>query len=96
MDSAVWRIQVKQALLIATFFIFAGAAQAQYGSPINNYQSYNNAGGLESAGSINAHVRSSSNNSPAPSMENVSGQNTGEFVPSTFAAYKEAVADARP
>ena len=29
---------------------------------------------------------------PAPS---VSGQNTGEFVPSTFASYKEVVADAK-
>jgi len=86
---------VKQALLIATFFIFAGAAQAQYGSTINNYQSYNNAGGLEGAGALNSHPSSSSSSSAAPSTENVSGTNTGEFVPSTFASYKEAVADAR-
>ncbi len=86
---------MKQALLIATFFIFAGAAQAQYGATINNYQSYNNAGGLEGAGAMNSRPSSSNSNSPAPSMENVSGRNTGEFVPSTFANYKEAVADAR-
>jgi hypothetical protein len=86
---------VKQALLIATFFIFAGAAQAQYGSTINNYQSYNNAGGLEGAGALNSHPSSSSSSSAAPATENVSGTNTGEFVPSTFASYKEAVADAR-
>jgi hypothetical protein len=81
--------------LIATFFVFAGAAQAQYGSTINNYQSYNNAGGLEGAGALNSHPSSSSSSSAAPSTENVSGTNTGEFVPSTFASYKEAVADAR-
>lgn len=86
---------MKQALLIATFFIFAGAAQAQYGGVLNDRGSYNTSGGLEDRGGLNSHSRSSSNSSSTPSAGNVSGTNPGEFVPSTFASYKQAVSDAK-
>lgn len=86
---------MKQVLLIATFFIFAGAAQAQWGGSLNDRGSVNNAGGLEGTGSINPHAAIPSSNSAAASMENVSGTNPGEFVPSRFASYKEVVADAK-
>jgi hypothetical protein len=86
---------VKKALLIATFFIFAGAAHAQIGPTINNQGSYGLGGGLEGMGSINGHHSSAPSSSAAPSMENVSGTNPGEYVPSTFASYKQAVADAK-
>jgi hypothetical protein len=88
---------MKKLLTMAAFLVFAGAAQAQYGGTINDYQGYNtSASGLESAGSLNPHFGSPSSSEPvAQPSGNVSGQNPGEFVPSTFASYKEVVADAK-
>jgi hypothetical protein len=88
---------MKKVLTMAAFFIFAGAAQAQLiGGSISDHQGYNTMNsGMENWGSLNPHHASSSNDSVAPSQGNVSAQNPGEFVPSTFEGYKEAVADAK-
>ena len=87
---------MKKLLTMAAFFVFAGAAQAQFGGYINDHQGFNTASGIESSGSLNpVHSSNSSSSSSAPSTENVSARNPGEFVPSTFASYKEAVADAK-
>ncbi len=84
---------MKKALLIVAFFVVAGAAQAQIGGSINDHAGLNGVGGLESYGGLNSPHPVL--NSGTTLFTNVSGTNPGEFVPSTFATYKDAVADAK-
>jgi hypothetical protein len=84
---------VKKVLLIVAFFVVAGAAQAQIGGSISGHAGINGAGGLESHGGLNP--QSPILNNGTTTFNNVFGTNPGEFVPSTFATYKDAVADAK-
>lgn len=83
---------MKKIILLAGIALLAGTAQAQFG------------GSLNSASGMNGSRSTIANNvAPASSPQaNVSGTNPGEFVPSTFESYQQAVAtgqeelDARP
>jgi hypothetical protein len=93
---------MKKAIVFAGFLAFAATAHAQsgfYGS-LNNAGSYASTPGLGSAGSLNSTiapfaVRSSGSAGGPASSPNVAEKNPGEFVPSTFANYKDAVSEAR-
>ncbi len=81
-------------LMIGAFLIFAGVTRAQtIGGTINNQAGINGAGGLNSAGALNAAHPILDNGTTI--FINTSGRNEGEFVPSTFASYKDAVAEAK-
>ena len=84
---------MKKVLLFAAVFVFAGAAQAQIGGSISGHAGINGAGGLESHGGLNSPQPALNNGTTT--FNNVSGTNPGEFVPSTFESYKDAVADAK-
>jgi hypothetical protein len=100
---------MKKAVLIATFMIFAGSAHAQgYSGSINgasgigssgslnSAMSLSSAGGLNGSGAISApQLNAGSSASAAPSYTNVDGTNPGEYVPSTFTSYSEAVSTAK-
>ncbi len=101
---------MKNAILMAAFLIFAGTAHAQVGyqGSINNANtignggdiggsaSIGNGGGLNGSGSINPpHPGSGPSPSSAPAVYlNVDTKNPGEYVPSTFTNFKEAVVTA--
>lgn len=81
-------------LMIGAFLIFAGATHAQtIGGTINNQAGINGAGGLNSAGALNSAHPILDNGTTI--FINTSGRNEGEFVPSTFASYKDVVAEAK-
>ncbi len=83
---------MKKIILLAGIALLAGTAQAQFG------------GSLNSSGSMNGSRSTIANNiAPASAPQaNVSATNPGEFVPSTFESYQQAVAtgqeelDAKP
>ncbi len=98
---------MKSVILVAALLIAAGTAHAQFGyqPSINNANtignggdiggsvSIGNGGGLNGSGSINPpHPGSGSSSSAAPAaFLNVDTKNPGEYVPSTFADYKDAL-----
>jgi hypothetical protein len=91
---------MKKALMIGVFFAFAASAHAQvgmYGS-LNNTQGLSDSGGLNGMRGINATDSGSSSGIPhasSPSTANVSDTNPGEFIPSHFEGYADAVSDAK-
>ena len=83
---------MKKIILLAGIALFAGTAQAQFGGSLNS-----------SSGMNGSRSTIANNVAPASAPQaNVSGTNPGEFVPSTFESYQQAVAtgqeelDARP
>jgi hypothetical protein len=70
---------MKKLFLLAGIAFLAGSTQAQMRSS-----------GISSSGSLSFSHASKGSAAPAPQV-NVSATNPGEFVPSTFESYKEAV-----
>jgi hypothetical protein len=91
---------MKKALMIGVFFAFAASAHAQvglYGS-LNNTQALSDSGGLNGMRGINATDGGSLSGIPhaaSPSTANVSDTNPGEFIPSHFEGYADAVSEAK-
>jgi hypothetical protein len=101
---------MKNLVLIAALMVFAGTASAQVGyqgsinnantigngGDINGSMGIGNGGGLNGSGSINPpHPGSGSSSAGAPvAYLNVDTKNPGEYVPSTFTNFKEAVVTA--
>jgi hypothetical protein len=89
---------MRKTLLLAGLFVFAGTARAQMGGPINNHGGIGNVGGLNGAGSINAGsapapaAPASAPGAAADRSVNQNSKNPGEFVPSRFTNYGDAVA----
>jgi hypothetical protein len=86
---------MKKTLLLAGIIVFAGAAHGQ--GIINGAGSMNGAGGLNGHSSIDSEVVTAVNrpSEPPPVSDVVVNQNSknpGDFVPSTFSNYREAVA----
>ena len=85
---------MKAALVLAIVLIFAGTAHAQFGG-----ENITSAGGsINGAGSLNSHH--STPTSPANPVNldasvNMNSKNPGEFVPSTFSSYQDALATAK-
>ena len=91
---------MKKALMVGMFLALAASAHAQvglYGS-LNNTQGLSNAGGLNGMRGINATNDGNPSDAPrtaSPSTANVSGTNPGEFIPSHFEGYADAVSDGK-
>jgi hypothetical protein len=93
---------MKKALMIGVFLAFAASAHAQIG--LNGYGSLNNTKGLSDSGGLNGtHGINSTGNenssgiphAASPSTPNVSDTNPGEFIPSHFEGYADAVSDGK-
>ncbi len=75
---------MKKIILLAGIMLLAGTAQAQM---------VGGGGSIGSSAAINAPDSIASNTGVAPAPHpNVSATNPGEFVPSTFESYQQAVA----
>jgi hypothetical protein len=85
---------MRAALVLAIVLIFAETARAQFGG--ENISS--TGGSINGAGSLNSHhskpTSSTSSVNPDASV-NMNSKNPGEFVPSTFANYKDVLATAK-
>lgn len=85
---------MRAALVLAIVLIFAGTAHAQFGG-----ENISSAGGsINGAGSLNSHhsTPTSSTSSVNPDAGvNMNSKNPGEFVPSTFSSYQDALATAK-
>lgn len=82
---------MRTALVLAIVLIFAGAAHAQFaGGNITT------SGALNGAGNLNSRASTSSASSANLDVSvNMNSKNPGEFVPSTFSSYKDALATAK-
>ena len=85
---------MKKTLLLAGMILFAGTA---YGQSINYAGNMNGTGSLGGAGSINAGSVTAVNHSSSPAglsdfQVNQQSKNPGEYVPSRFSTYGDAVA----
>lgn len=83
--------------MLAGILVIAGTARAQLGGSINNLGSMNGTGSLNGASGINAGALTSVSLPSAPTTSsdfvvNQDSKNPGQYVPSTFASYSEAVA----
>jgi hypothetical protein len=99
---------MKKTLLLASFLILAGTARGQgAASPtgvLNGAGSINNAGTLGSGGGLNGAGSINASSAPAPAVPasapgaaadrnvNQNSKNPGEYVPSRFSNYGDAVA----
>jgi hypothetical protein len=82
---------MRTALVVAIVLIFAGAAHAQFaGGKITT------SGAINGAGNFNSRASTSSASSANLDLSvNMNSKNPGEFVPSTFSSYKDALATAK-
>jgi hypothetical protein len=87
---------MRKTLLLAGILVFAGTARAQMGGSLNIASGLGGSGGLNGAGSINSHPVSPVTPTYAPGavdrVVNQNSKNPGEFVPSRFTNYGDAVA----
>jgi hypothetical protein len=89
---------MRKTLLLAGILVFAGTARAQMGATINNASSLANGGALNGVGSINAVPAASTaapTSAPGAAVDravNQNSKNPGEYVPSRFTNYGDAVA----
>jgi hypothetical protein len=98
-------IIMRAALVLAIVLIFAEAAHAQLSggsintsSAINGVAGVNDTVGTNGAGSINSQPSASTSTAGHASPDatvNMNSKNPGEFVPSTFSSYKDALATAK-
>jgi hypothetical protein len=89
---------MRQTLLLAGILILAGTARAQapIGGSINNLGSISSGGSLNGAAGMNAGSLTpvsvpSAPTAAADSLANQNSKNPGQFVPSTFTSYSDAV-----
>ena len=87
---------MRKTLLLAGILVFAGTARAQIGGSINNLGTINSMGSLNGTAGINAGATGptampSAPTAAADSLVNLNSKNPGQFVPSTFTSYGEAV-----
>jgi hypothetical protein len=87
---------MRKTLLLAGILVFAGTARAQMGGSINNLGSIGSGGSLNGAAGRNAGALTpvsvpSAPTASADSLVNQNSKNPGQFVPSTFTSYGEAV-----
>ena len=89
---------MRKSLLLAGILIFAGTARAQMGGRINNLSGIGSAGGINGAASINgssavpATAPTSAAGAAVDRAVNQNSKNPGEYVPSRFSNYGDAVA----
>jgi len=99
---------MKKIIVVASFLIFAGVAHGQTGATINSYSGIGDSAGLGGApglgagsgigGSPNINLPTASGSVPsAPAAAadrdvNQNSKNPGNYVPSRFTNYREAVA----
>jgi hypothetical protein len=96
---------MKKALLLASFLILAGTVYGQSGNgtlngagSINNLSGIGSSGGINGASSINgssavpANAPGSAPGAAADRAVNQNSKNPGEYVPSRFSNYGDAVA----
>jgi hypothetical protein len=90
---------MKETLLLAAFMILAGTVRAQgFGGSINNISGIGNTGGINGAASINlssAARTTAPTSAPGAAVDravNQNSKNPGEYVPSRFSSYGDAVA----
>ena len=82
--------------MLVGILVFAGAARAQMGGSINNLGSIGSGRSLNGAAGLNAGALAPISVPSAPaavadSVVNQNSKNPGQFVPSTFTSYGEAV-----
>jgi hypothetical protein len=90
---------MRKILLLAGIMVFAGTARAQIGGSLNNHAGIGNSGAINGATSINSSSAPPANAAPvsapgaaADRAVNQSSKNPGEFVPSRFTNFGDAVA----
>jgi hypothetical protein len=85
---------MRAALVLAIVLIFAETAHAQFGG-----ENISSAGGsINGAGSLNSHHSTPISSTSSVNLDasvNMNSKNPGEFVPSTFSNYKDALATAK-
>jgi type IV secretory pathway TrbL component len=96
---------MRAALVLAIGLIFAGAAHAQLSggsintsSAINGVATANGNVGINDGGSMNAQPTTSASSGSHVNPDagvNANSKNPGEFVPSTFSSYQDALATAK-
>lgn len=96
---------MRAALVLAIGLIFAGAAHAQLSggsintsSAINGVATANGNVGINDGGSINEQPTTSASSGGHVNPDagvNTNSKNPGEFVPSTFSSYQDALATAK-
>jgi hypothetical protein len=93
---------MKKAIIMAAFLVFAAASAhaqtGQFGSlnsapPVGSGTSINTSGGLNSDTGIGNASGLPANS--GPSTSNISDTNPGEYIPSRFEGYKDAVSDGK-
>ena len=92
---------MKKAFIMAAFLVFAATAHAQTGQfgslngapPVGSGTSINSNGGLNSDTGIGNASGLPANASP--STANIDGTNPGDYIPSKFEGYKDAVSDGK-
>jgi hypothetical protein len=85
---------MRAALVLAIVLIFAGTAQAQFGG-----ENISSAGGsINGAGSLNSHHSTPTSSTSSVNLDssvNMNSKNPGEFVPSTYSSYRDALETAK-
>ena len=88
---------MRKTLLLAGIFVFVGTARAQMGGTINNLSGIGSVGGINGAPSTGSSAVPPTAPTSAPGaamdrMVNQNSKNPGEYVPSRFTNYGDAVA----
>jgi hypothetical protein len=88
---------MKSTLILAGVLFLAGTAHAQYsnvgtGAPINGLGSINTNGTINDVGSSHPNAEAATQFFNADATVNANSKNPGEFVPSVFSSYNEALA----
>ncbi len=85
---------MKAALVLAIVLIFAGTAHAQFGG-----ENISSAGGsINGAGSLNSHHSTPTSSTSSVNLDasvNMNSKNPGEFVPSRYSSYRDALETAK-
>jgi hypothetical protein len=91
---------MKSTLILAAVLLMAGTAHAQWvnvgtGAPINGLGTINSNGSINDVGSNHPSIAPNSPWFDTDVAVNANSKNPGEFVPSTYSNYKEALAMGR-
>ncbi len=91
---------MKSILILVAILFLAGTAHAQWinvgtGAPINGLGTINTNGSINDVGSSHPDIVATSQWFNTDVAVNANSKNPGEFVPSTYSSYKEALAMGR-